>query len=245
MDNPTNSAQPAIKHGKSLLITILAVIITAGVIGGLVYWYMKSGSDAEKASLQGQVNSLQLQVQKLQPSSSSSTTVASPSSSNSNSQNTSSSSAQVASWKTYTNTRVHYQFEYPASGLSEDLVETIKYPSTVATDAKDEDYVEFITGGVAYSVEAHATVTQATIEAWLTDPSNPGNVDQNLSDYTKTTVAGKTAYTLKSGLATYLFYDVPKTVFIITARDGIAPKASSDDVYSHLLQSFSLTPATY
>jgi len=151
---------------------------------------------------------------------------------------------ETADWKTYTNTRVNYSFEYPASGLQLDLNETIKYPSTRPGDSKSEDLVQFATSSTAYSIRVDISAHFMTVEAWITGSGGGGLIgsgfpSRNLSDYIKTTVGGITAYTSKEVLSTYLVKDTK--FYTITAYAGEAPKVGSDAIYNHLLSSFEFT----
>lgn len=145
----------------------------------------------------------------------------------------------TANLKTYTNSRVNYQFEYPSSGLTLALDETIKYPSTSSADAKDEDLVQFATNNVTYSVETRVGITDQTIEDWIKD-TNVSNISADMTKYTKTVVGGKTAYTLTGSLATYVMNN--GNVYIIKAMQGVAPSTdTTDTIYKNLLSTFQFT----
>jgi hypothetical protein len=138
-------------------------------------------------------------------------------------------------WKTYTNSRVGYSFEYPSTGLTLDLDETIKYPSTRVGDSKYEDLVQFANSDTTYSVQTDISGKERTVEAWITD----GTVGTSLSDFTKTSVDGVTAYTKKSDLRTFVVAN--QKFYTIIARNGIAAKTGADENYAHLLSSFKFT----
>lgn len=138
-------------------------------------------------------------------------------------------------WKMYTNPRVNYQFEFPAKNLSLDLHESIKYPSTDAGNAKDDDLVQFATNNSSYGVRTTVGVNEKTIEDWLQTPERVGG----LSGYTKTTVGNKTAYTDKEWLSTYVMSG--NNVYQIDAHVGSAPKTETDPIYEHFFSTFQFT----
>ena len=143
----------------------------------------------------------------------------------------------TADWKTYTNSRVKYSFKYPLTGLTLVLDETIKYPSTSAADAKDEDLVQFATKTNTYGVRTKVGVKETTIEDWI---ENIDGVDvKDIANYTKTTVGGKTAYTYKSYLITYVMSG--SNVYRITDHVGSAPETASDSTYQAWLSTFTFT----
>lgn len=146
---------------------------------------------------------------------------------------------ETVSWKTYTNNRVSYQFDYPASGLKLAIDETIKYPSTRTGDSKTEDLVQFATNQVAYSVGTEIGIKHNSVESWIQD-TNVSHIDGNISSYTKISVGGKIAYTSNAGLATYVYNN--GNIYMIIARAGIAPSVDKNDsIYSHLLSTFKFT----
>ncbi len=142
------------------------------------------------------------------------------------------------SWKTYKNSRVGYQFEYPTSGLNLDIDETIKYPDNTT---KNEDLVQFATKSITYSVRTYVAVKQASIEAWIQQSDLADGSD--LSTYTKTTVGNKTAYMSKQGR----YFVMNKTnVYQLealkTVGDTGIPIASTEDAnFQHLVSSFAFT----
>lgn len=138
-------------------------------------------------------------------------------------------------WKTYTNTRVAYTFEYPSSGLTLNLDETIKYPSTATSDSRTEDLVQYATKTMTYSVRTEVGVAATSIEAWFSSFSG-----DDITKNTKTTIGGRVAYTLNGELLTYVMSG--SNVYIITASDGVAPSTkTSDSTYAHLLSTFKFT----
>ncbi|PIR97018.1 MAG: hypothetical protein COT91_03790 [Candidatus Doudnabacteria bacterium CG10_big_fil_rev_8_21_14_0_10_41_10] len=140
---------------------------------------------------------------------------------------------QTADWQTYRNTRVGYEFEFPSSGLSLDLDETIKYPSALSVG---NDLVQFATGGVTYGVRSSIEVPYTSIKFWIQDPNN-SNISSNLSDYTKIIFGDKVAYTSKTDLATYTLAN--GNIYMITAHEGVAPSTDiSDPIYQHLISTF-------
>lgn len=154
---------------------------------------------------------------------------------------TTQSADETTGWKTYTNNRVNYQFEYPASGLTLAIDETIKYPSTKAGDSKTEDLVQFATDKTSYSIQTEIGINHDSIESWIKD-TNVSNADGNISLYTKTFIGGKVAYTSKAGLVTYVYNN--GNIYSIIARSGIAPSNDKNDsIYSHLLSTFKFTNA--
>lgn len=147
------------------------------------------------------------------------------------------SATSTVNWKTYSNTRVGYQYKYPATGVTLPPDETIKYPSTSASDAKDEDLVQFATATNTYAVRTKVGVTETTIEDWIKNIDAVGKKD--IANYTKTTIGGKTAYTDKTSLFSYVMSG--SNVYQITDNKGSAPETASDSIYQNWLSTFTFT----
>jgi len=226
---------------KTIWIIIISVVVTAGVSGGSIYAYQNNKTSKDKEALQNQITTLESTKTDLEKQVTNLTS-ATATSNNGNSSSTSSSS-ETTSWKTYTNSRVNYSFGYPSNGLQLNLDETIKYPSTRDGDSKTEDLVQFATASTTYSVRTDVSGHVTSVEAWITggseDPSHLGFPSTDLSDYSKTTVGGQTAYTYKNGLVTYAV--IGTKFYTIAAYTGITPKTDADSTYSHLLSSFAFT----
>ena len=147
-----------------------------------------------------------------------------------------------SSWKTYTNNRVGYQFEYPTSGLKLALDETIKYPDP---KTNNQDLVQFADNTentseqqpVAFSVRTYIGVKNNSIENWIQNASSSTNTD--LANYTKQLIGGQPAYTGRGISVTYILYN--NNVYVIDAHAGIEPAFDTDPVYAHLLSSFKFT----
>lgn len=143
------------------------------------------------------------------------------------------------SWKTYINSRVGYQFEYPNSNLSLEINETIKYPNS---QTKNQDLVQFVTDSkdaseqqpVSYGVRTYVGVKNSSIENWI--QSGGSSTNQDLSNYIKRSIDGQTAYIGRSIAITYVMYK--NNVYIIEAHSGIEPARDTDPIYNHILSSF-------
>lgn len=151
---------------------------------------------------------------------------------------------QETDWKTYTNNRVGYQFEYPAKGLTLPFEETIKYP-----DSKNynEDLVQFAIDSkvkseqqpVTFGVRTYVGVKSNSIEDWI---QNGNGSNPNLANYTKRAIDGQTTYTGKGISVTYVLHN--NNVYVIDAHAGIEPAHDTDPVYQHLFSTFKFTSAT-
>ncbi len=147
---------------------------------------------------------------------------------------------QYTNWKTFNNNRVGYQFEYPASGLTLPLEETIKYP-----DPKNynEDLVQFALDTknsseqqpVVFSVRTYVGVKENSTEEWMKTKTGAKNLDPK--NFIK--VSGQTAYTEPSLAGTYVWWN--HTVYVIEGHAGIELSRPTDAVYQHLLSTFKLT----
>ncbi len=148
----------------------------------------------------------------------------------------------ATSWKTYMNSRVGYQFEYPAFGLQFGLDETIKYPNS---QTKNQDFVQFATDSkdaseqqpVSYGVRTYIKVTGNSIENWIRGGGSSTSAD--LSNYIKRSIGGQTAYTGRSIAVTYVMYN--NNVYVIEAHSGIEPARDTDPIYNHMLATFKFT----
>lgn len=218
---PMGQGQPAVSKG--LLVTLIIVILIGG---GFFAWYFLMGPGKKVASSTATTTTTPAATTTT-PSTTTTTTTTTPT------------TTATADWKTYTNTRVAYSFEYPKTGLELALDETIKYPSTSAADSKTEDLVSFATSTLAYSVQTSVGVSEADIVAWIKD-TNVSHASSDLTKYTKTTIGGKTAYTFTGELLSYVMNG--KNVYIIKAMKGVAPSSDTTDAtYKHLLSTFTFT----
>ena len=151
-------------------------------------------------------------------------------------------SVDTSTWKTYTNTRVGYQFEYPGVGLTLALNETIKY---LDTQTKNQDLVQFATNTkdvseqqpIAFGVRTYVGVKNTSIESWIQSDGSSGNPD--LANYTKRSISDQTAYMGKGISVTYVLYN--GNVYVIDAHSGIEPARDTDPVYTRFLTSFKFT----
>ncbi|MEJ0021144.1 MAG: hypothetical protein WDN47_01005 [Candidatus Doudnabacteria bacterium] len=144
--------------------------------------------------------------------------------------------AQTTAWKTYTNSSIGYTFEYPAQSLTLLPAQSIQYPSSASPNI---DAVTFANSTVTYVVRVYLNVTQTSIEAWIENSSGLSE-DPSLNNYTKILINGQTAYTLRSGLASYVYSS--GKVYEISARQGTTLSTDvNDPIFIHLLSSFVLT----
>lgn len=214
---------PSREGGPNTLKWLLIILVIIVVLGGGYLLYAKYGGTSTSA-----VSATPTPTEVISPSSSATPTT---------------SPNIPAEWKTYTNKRVGYSFEYPASDLELDLNETIKYPSTRSGDSKTEDFVQFATATTTYGVRTDVSGHAMSVEAWITGTGGGSTINtfpsRNLSDYTKTTIGGKTAYTYKNGLVSYVVLGTK--YYTITAKSGEGLKEEADAIDSHLLSSFKFT----
>lgn len=144
---------------------------------------------------------------------------------------------QTASWKTYINNRVGYQFEYPNSGLKLSIDETIKYPSNRQGDGKN-DLVQFATINNSYGVKTYIEVKAKTIEDWIKDELSEA-INHDIASYKKESLSGQTGY-LGQGIAvTYVLFN--NNVYEITSHTGVEPNFGTDPIYQHMLSTFKFT----
>lgn len=151
-------------------------------------------------------------------------------------QTTSSDPGKTSEWTNYSNERVGYAFEYPSSGLILGLSEPVKYEGK---DNQKRDVVTF-TSKATYTIKAFLGVLNSgdTIETYLQKTSG---FDNNLSNYKKTTLDGKTAYSYKNYDLLLSFYN--SNIYIITASEGISPlKDKNDPVLDHMVSTFKFIP---
>jgi type II secretory pathway pseudopilin PulG len=97
---------------KRLLITIGIVIITAGAIGGSIYYVMNQQATKDKKTADKQAQDLQKQIDDLKKAQESKTnTTATP---------IATTQDETASWKTYTNQPYGFTIKYPADWILQD-----------------------------------------------------------------------------------------------------------------------------
>lgn len=226
---------------RTVWIVLISIIVAGGIAGSGVYAYQNNKAKSDKETLRNQITVLKTKKADLEKQVADST--ATPTSQN-GSTSTPATADETTSWKTYTNTRVNYSFEYPAGGLQLNLDETIKYPSTSVADSKTEDLVQFATSSTTYSIRADVSGHATTVEGWITGSGTGGTIgggfpSTNLSDYSKIAVGNTTAYTSKTSLSTFVV--VGTKYYAITAYAGTAPKTGTDTIYTHLLSSFAFT----
>lgn len=148
----------------------------------------------------------------------------------------------TANWKTYTNPRVGYQFEYPSTNLTLELNETIKYPDS---QTKNQDLVQFAANTkdtreqqpVTFGVRTYIGVKNNSVEDWI--QSGGSATSPNLANYTKRSIDERTAYTGRGISVTYVLYN--HNIYVIDAHAGIEPALDTDSVYGHLLSTFKFT----
>jgi len=220
---------------KTIWVVLITFVVSALAIGGGTYYFTNANAKIDKDNLQSQITELNNKITVAEKKLADAEATAETSSTTTDN--------KTETWKTYTNPRVNYSFEYPASGLKLDLDETIKYPSTSNSNPKTEDLVQFASSDTTYSVRADVSGHASTVEAWITggseSPSAEALPSKNLSDYDKVTISGATAYTSKTSLITYAV--VGTKYYTIAAYNNISLKTGTDATYSHLLSSFVFT----
>ncbi|MCL5093539.1 MAG: hypothetical protein M1355_00140 [Patescibacteria group bacterium] len=107
-------------NSKRLFITLGIVIITAGAIGGSVYYVMDQQAKKDKETANKQTQDLLKQVEELKKAQTNTTT-------------TTTTADPTANWKTYTNASLDFSFKYPDSYTIKDESAThISADETVA-----------------------------------------------------------------------------------------------------------------
>ena len=92
---------------KRLLITVGIVIVTAGAIGGSVYYVMNQQAQKDKESAEKTVQDLQTQIDDLKKTDT--TTIPTTNT------GTTATTDETANWKTYSNASAKMSFKYPSS----------------------------------------------------------------------------------------------------------------------------------
>lgn len=141
---------------------------------------------------------------------------------------------QTISWKIYSNNRVGYQFEYPASGLTLNLDETIKYPNA---NSPSKDLVQFATSKNTYSIETIVKPQFKTVEELLQAMKSDGDT----TIWKKFTMDGQTAYSATDKFVTYVMAN--QNQYSIIKYEGNAPAdyKGDDQIYSHILSTLKFT----
>jgi len=116
--NEQNIPQPnePVQSSKHIWIIIIAVVLTAIIVGGGVYAWQKSNLQSTEQSLQQQISELQNQITNLQESTPPAVTGQenTQESTESNETNTNETVTSKPGWTTATNQQLGIRFEYPA-----------------------------------------------------------------------------------------------------------------------------------
>lgn len=109
--NEQSNLQPnePVQSSNHIWITIIAVAITAIIVGGGVYAWQKISLQSTEQSLQQQINTLQSQIESLQQATPPIATTPEIT------QEPTRSTGEIASWQTYENKELGFSFEYPVS----------------------------------------------------------------------------------------------------------------------------------
>ena len=98
-----------VQSSKHVWITIIAVVITAIIVGGGVYAWQQSSLQFTEQSLQQQINTLQGQIESLQQATPPVATTPETT------QEPTQFPDETTTWKTYENIELGFSFEYPVS----------------------------------------------------------------------------------------------------------------------------------
>ncbi|HAU66431.1 MAG: hypothetical protein UT30_C0005G0047 [Candidatus Uhrbacteria bacterium GW2011_GWF2_39_13] len=98
-----------VQSSKNIWITIIAVVLTAIIVGGVVHAWQKIRLQSIEQSLQQQINTLQSQIESLQQ------TTPPVATTPETTQVPTQSTGETASWQTYENKELEFSFRYPAS----------------------------------------------------------------------------------------------------------------------------------
>lgn len=155
------------------------------------------------------------------------------------------SATSSADWKTYENTRIGYSLQYNENDPKIDVDEIIKYDASKTYLYSDQvDMVAFVYNNNTYRIEAYFTDIK-TLESWMDYASkNLGIGSANLSDYTKTTIGGNTAYSKNSELVSYVMKNnkvISIAVSKPTGGTAVLSTDKNDSVYKQILSTFKFT----
>ena len=101
-------------HNNIIVITLIAVIITAAVTGGIVYTIQSKQNTTSKNDLQAQVDSLKSQIAAFPTASPKPIASAAPTATPVSSASPVATADPTAGWKTYTFTEANISFSYPS-----------------------------------------------------------------------------------------------------------------------------------
>lgn len=87
---------------KTFWVVIISVILTAGVVGGGVWYFLDQQATQDKNNLNTQISDLQTSLTKLKTTATSTTTIPTT-------------TDATASWKTYTSDAFKYSIKYPSN----------------------------------------------------------------------------------------------------------------------------------
>jgi hypothetical protein len=193
-------------------LILITVILTAGLAGGGTYYYIKNKDNLEISKLQTQINQLK-KNQATKPSQ----------------------TKEAQTWKTYKNSRVFYQFEYP-DNLKNDLQESVKYPTSSGINKRIDDMVQFDSNSISYALVADKEKVDRTLENWMKDASE-NFANTNLANYQQITIDGQPGYQAKDSLITVT--KKGEFVYIIIGHTGLIPSSNvNDPTYKHLVETF-------
>jgi outer membrane murein-binding lipoprotein Lpp len=152
----------------------IAVVVTAVVVGGGVWYFLNQQVTTDKNDLNSQISSLQTQLSSLKNTS---TTTATTDTANA-----------TADWKTYTSSSYNYSVKYPADATYSEI-------SSTGTTGPDKGYIVDFANVSNMTIRVQATKNTST----ATDLKGliATNLSLNISDrnaYTQITVGGQPAY---------------------------------------------------
>ncbi|MFH1564768.1 MAG: hypothetical protein ABIC82_02880 [bacterium] len=168
--NEQNFSQPnePIQNSKHIWITIIAVALTAIIVGGGIYAWQKSSSQATEQSLQQKITDLQNQITALQESTQPIVTI--PETTEKQTQPVN----ELTNWKKYRNEIYGFEFNYPPNSTVETRDDSnyqyIRLQNYSATDdrirlAAGEYYLEIFIFDHQKGHESWESCTQQVVDA--------------------------------------------------------------------------------
>jgi len=137
---------------KRLLITVGIVIVTAGAIGGSVYYVMNQQAQKDKESAEKTAQDLQKQIDDLKKTETATSTTTTPT--------TTTTTDPTASWQTYTNTDHKFTLKVPTGWTAKTLTGGVR----LSSGNQYFDVISFVNSG------------SYTPTTWLNEEIKNGNI---------------------------------------------------------------------
>ncbi len=217
---------------KTFWTVIISVILTAGVAGGGVYYFLNKQATTDKNSLNSQISDLQTQISNLKKTTTSTTTTATASTT----------TDPTTNWKTYTNTTYGFRFKYPKEwtveeGASASLSQRIV---SVKSDQPNSSKIWPGPGSVHYFDQVIVNKEkETTIKSWINTRLAAGQtdsskiVDLNGENFTEIVIQADPSYLAELILNNSNLFSI---VF-----DWASAKSDISETQSQILSTFQFT----